>query len=166
MTTLEYAHTEPPRDGCNFCHREIAPHESFHRITVGMNEEGPGGTFSLASSTVEEVSELFVCKACHPAIDTLVNRFLAALWARIQPRSDALPPPEAIATPYGLTTPDAVAAGAEMLAVAARAYPASPEGFALGVIVGKLAREGLTTEQIGGLVEQIVGSPIHAQASA
>jgi len=174
----ELAAPAAPPGPCDFCHATIDPDAIYHRLTVGLNADGQ--TPYEISRHVEEVSEMLICSKCVREVEPVVDRMLEGLWRlrKDDPHSLAAqhltvtmdepersePAEQAFATPYGLTDATAVAAGAEMLAVAARAYPSSPEGFALGIVVGRLLREGLDASDIHGLVDNIVGARTNRQA--
>lgn len=64
-----------------------------------------------------------------------------------------------VATPLGLTTTEAAEAGAEMMAIAARIHPDSPEGFTLGIVIGRLLSAGLDANDIRELVEVTLNHP-------
>lgn len=63
----------------------------------------------------------------------------------------------AISTPFGLTGPQYVQMSQEMMDIAARAYPPSPEGFALGVIVGRMQAAGIDAAGIHYVVDVALG---------
>lgn len=63
-----------------------------------------------------------------------------------------------IATPLGFTSTELARAGEEIMAVAVRAYPESAEGFVLGIVIGRLIAEGLTPDEIHGLVEHTLAA--------
>lgn len=74
-----------PAPVCDFCHAPIAPHATFHRATLGMNEDGASSWEHVRS--VEEVSELVICAGCQPAVSARFDAFLVELWALRQPIS-------------------------------------------------------------------------------
>lgn len=164
---------EPPHaaSACDFCHRGIGIAEAFHRVTIGMNDDGPA---AAAGSTVEETSEMLVCAECRPAVDASVDRFLEELWKlRLGTAEQKPPEPPAlpterfsgrlVSTPYGIVSPELVAVGIEMLETAARANPQSPEGFALGIVVGRLQSFGLTNAEVHGLVDRVLLQTVVSQ---
>lgn len=155
---------EPSPLECDFCRSVIAEDALYHRVTIGLNEEGPEGATS-PGPTVEEVSELLTCLCCQPRVEAAVDGLLERLWAlrdadaseedrapETLPEMDA---PATYSTPFGLTTQALVDIGDEMLAVAARAHQGSPEGFALGVVFGRMLQSGHSVADIESTVRKI-----------
>lgn len=169
---------EPPRpslptsEECDFCRRTIASTETYHRVTVGMNEDGESSAHHPI--TVEEVSELVACVACQPAVSAVLDGFLDRLWTMrrdSQPigemSSDDLPPSEptvpafslpAVEFPFNLVSADAQRHVDQMLELAAQAFPPSPESFTLGVAVGRFVAAGLDPADIHTLVDNALGT--------
>lgn len=175
----EQALREPPTEttpppslqpiDCSFCTGTIPTDVTYHRMIVGMNEDGAASAID-AARTVEEVSEMCICKDCYPRVDILMDGFLERLWEARRPDltvdiSEPKPEPaaelgdtqrvtlpEVFATPYGPTSADSVALGAEILSLARQGYPPSPEGFLLGLVVGRLLAAGLSENDIHGIV--------------
>ena len=177
-TTPQSSPQEPPArvdsgEDCSFCRRAISPSEIYHRVTVGMNEDGPSS--ERHAVTVEEVSELVVCATCHPRVSVVLDGFLERLWdMMIEPEpepyamaSDDLPPSEptlpalslpSLKFPLNLLSSDVQVLSEEMLALAARAFPASPAGFTLGLAVGRFVSAGLSSDDIHLLVDNALGT--------
>lgn len=164
---------------CSFCPATIHTDAVYHRMIVGMNEDGASSTTD-AARTVEEVSELCICSECYPRIDVLMDGFLERLWNARQPDlslavpsgapaetepslADTQPlilPGVTLTTPFGPVSGETVDVASQIIELARRVYEQSPEGFLLGLVVGRLLASGLSEDDIHGIVTASVHAAI------
>lgn len=60
-------------------------------------------------------------------------------------------------SPFGEPTEETVALAEQMMALAVRACPLAPEGFALGVVIGRLQQRGIGAVEVHRLVNVALG---------